>query len=470
MGRRAVPLLLAGVLMLGLRSPASASVDLNGHFIGGIGSVLGFGPFPCTAIDITQTGSAFSVVAQCTVFGPSTFTAAGTINSTSGAFTATGQGTILCTTAGSLTITGTGSPDGYSFSASVVCGFPAAFGGSRCGNGLLDAGEAQVCDDAAASGLPTLTFPRCCTDKCQLASAGTQCGFSLSGVCDALDFCDGAAPTCPELQRPNGTPCDDGDLCTLTSTCSTGTCVPGTLAPAGTNCLPFVDPCVDGLCDSAGGCIISPTTNPCDDEDACTTNDTCNDFSCQGGPPPACDPCETCDSFDGCVAEIQPGCHTPLGPKSSFALKDLSDDTKDKLAWKFANGPATTTGDFGDPVSTNAYTLCVYDNSGSSPSLLVSADAPAGSSWQANSKGFKYMSATGTPDGLQKIDLKSGDSGKAKILVKGAGGNLGLPLTLNALGVPVVVQLKADNGMCWETDFNTAQVSNPISFKAKGGQ
>ena len=324
---------------------------------------------------------------------------------------------------------------------------------------------------SAASDLATLAFPGCCTDHCALRPGGTQCGFSLFSSCDALDFCDGASPECPNLVKPDGTPCDVGNPCAGTSACNAGTCVPETFAPPGTNCLPpgFDDPCVLAECDSAGGCMVQPTTNPCDDGDACTTDDTCGDFYCQGGPPPACGPCDVCDSFDGCVAEIQPGCQTPLSEKSSLTLKDTSDDSRDKLTWKFVNGPLTPTTAFGDPVASTSYSLCVYDDSGVTPSLVVAATAPAGSSWLANTKGFNYRNASLDPDGIRKVQLKAGDSGKTKLAVKGAGPHLGLPPTPFTLATPVVVQLKADTGMCWQTTFTTPLVSNPIAFKAKGG-
>src|SRR5262249_47653207 len=148
------PRIAIAALVVALSAPASANVNLTGHFVGAIGSVLEFGPFPCESIDVTQSGTELSLTASCDIFGSQTFAANGTIDSASGAFTATGQGSFLCTTPGSLTISGYGLSDSYRFYGSLMCGgLPALFTASKCGNGILEGGESQVCDDAVAGDL-----------------------------------------------------------------------------------------------------------------------------------------------------------------------------------------------------------------------------------------------------------------------------------------------------------------------------
>jgi hypothetical protein len=469
---RLARILVASLLVVALHAPpARADVDLSGHLVGAIGAVLGFGPFPCTSIDVVQSGTSISITAQCNVFSPATFTAAGTINPVTGVLHATGQGTILCTTAGSLVIDGTATADSYAVFASVTCGFPASLAATRCGNGILDGGESQTCDDAAAAGLPTLAFPGCCTDHCGLQPNGTACVSGGGGQCDAPDHCDGASAACPDLKAPDSTPCDDFNLCTLSDACSGGVCVGGPHAPAGTDCLPGDgDPCVNGLCDSAGICQILFTTDPCDDGDACTTNDACNGFGyCEGGAPPACAPCFACDSSLGCIPAIAQGCKKPLAPKSKIAISDRVPDTGDKVTWKWSPGDATSTEEFGDPLTSDDYALCVFDQEGGADHLIMSAVAPHGTSWTPNARGFKYRDATLLPDGIQRITLKAGEAGKAKISVKGRGPNLGLPPILSAVTLPVTVQLQGPDGACWDALYTVAQTSNPVSFKATGG-
>ena len=105
------------------------------------------------------------------------------------------------------------------------------------------------------------------------------------GACDAPDHCDGSSPLCADARAANGTPCDDFNPCTVNEACMGGVCTGGTLLPAGTNCFPGNDdPCNDFQCDSTGICQILFTTNPCDDGDACTQNDTCADGFCNGTP------------------------------------------------------------------------------------------------------------------------------------------------------------------------------------------
>src|SRR5262245_44981856 len=103
MTRRIQTVGVAMLMLVALCIPASATVDLNGAFIGAAGQVLGFGPFPCSSINVTQTGTALSLSATCEVLGsPATFTGSGTIDTGTGAFSVTGQGSILCQTPGSF--------------------------------------------------------------------------------------------------------------------------------------------------------------------------------------------------------------------------------------------------------------------------------------------------------------------------------------------------------------------------------
>ena len=51
---------------------------------------------------------------------------------------------------------------------------------------------------------------------------------------------------------------------------------------------------------------------------------------------------------------------------------------------------------------------------------------------------------------------KAGSDGKAKVLVKGKGVRLGMPVL--PLAVPVRVQLASASGACWEAEFQSAGV------------
>jgi cysteine-rich repeat protein len=241
-------------------------------------------------------------------------------------------------------------------------------------------------------------------------------------------------------------------------------CGDGVLAPG--------EDCDDGNTINADGCDAKCQVEPC--------------FVCSGQPsvctPVICPACEACDPLtDECVGAPRNDCRNPTEPlKALVLLKDKGGVAKDKLIWKWIKGEHTGFLDFGDPVTTDGYRLCIYEGPGAS--LLVSADAPPGGNcagkacWKAlgknpaGSKGYKYKDKEQTPNGLDLIVLKPGGSGKAKVIVEGKGGNLGLPTPLD-VEVPVTVQLQAGNGGCWEAQYFSVGVkkNEPDLFKAKAG-
>ncbi len=91
-----------------------------------------------------------------------------------------------------------------------------------CGNGIVETPE--TCDDGnptSGDGCDANCTPTGCGNA--VVTAGEQCD---DGNLAAGDCC---GPTCQ--RESDGTPCDDGDACTPTDTCSAGTCA-GTTTPA----------------------------------------------------------------------------------------------------------------------------------------------------------------------------------------------------------------------------------------------
>src|SRR2546427_4060921 len=173
-----------------------------------------------------------------------------------------------------------------------------------------------------------------------------------------------------------------------------------------------------------------------------------------------------------CLPTPRAGCRRPtVSQAASVVIRDRTPDDLDQLGWKWGSGAATSKTDFGDPVSSTSYRLCVYDAPGGTPALELSAAAPAGGlcagkpCWKESTAGFKYSNAPLTPDGLRRILLKAGGSGAAKISLKGRGVNLPLP-TL-PLSPPVTVQLQATNGQCWDAVYGTPLVNDASEFKAR---
>lgn len=174
----------------------------------------------------------------------------------------------------------------------------------------------------------------------------------------------------------------------------------------------------------------------------------------------------TADAFSFCPT-------TPLmcrtAEKSILLVKKGSDPSEDKLIWKWTKGQATSQAEFGDPINTTDYRLCVY--TGATPTLLSEVQVAADTSkWsQIAGKGYKYKDKGGTASGVTKIVLKGSGENKAKALLKGKGGGLPDP-TLGSLPLPVTAQLvNSGTSVCFGATYDTADVikNDPDQFKAK---
>jgi hypothetical protein len=185
---------------------------------------------------------------------------------------------------------------------------------------------------------------------------------------------------------------------------------------------------------------------------------------------------DACDaSSHGCPHEPLAGCKAPVeNGKSQLDVKNLSPDKRDLLQWKWQPGAATLTSEFGDPTFASDVRLCVYD--GASATFVAGMIAPAGGNcagkpcWKSlGTRGFKYADKELSPTGVQSVQLSAGAAGKAKIIVKAKGVALDPP-SLPFTG-PVLVQLSAAGGACFEAEFAASGFAKNTAeqFKAKGG-
>lgn len=141
------------------------------------------------------------------------------------------------------------------------------------------------------------------TDTCD--EEGACVGIAL--VCDDADPCtadrcepdpsrvEGAPGKC--VHQPTSDPCDDGDACTLADQCRSGVCT-GTRRVCSDG-----DECTVDRCEPATGqCRFDPLVDlaACDDGDPCTSLDRCRDGACQGLAA-TCDDGLAC-TFDRCEA------------------------------------------------------------------------------------------------------------------------------------------------------------------------
>ena len=174
-----------------------------------------------------------------------------------------------------------------------ACVNPARADGSSC-----DDGDLCTQLDACQSGVCVGASPVVCRrlDECR-----------LTGVCDP------STGVCSHPLAPSGAPCSDGDACTTVDTCRAGVCVGAAPKDCGE-----ADACGGaGVCiPSTGECVreLEPNGTPCDDDDRCSTVDTCRDGVCTGSVPLDCSTTNPCRIATGCAPDA--GClyvDQPLG-------------------------------------------------------------------------------------------------------------------------------------------------------------
>ena len=223
--------------------------------------------------------------------------------------------------------------------------------GDICGSGSCAGPSAVTCNDNKpcttdscdpASGCKFLNNTQSCSDGNACTSgdlcSGGACVGGPAPVCNddnlcTTDSCD-AASGCK--YTANTAQCDDGNKCTLGDVCKSATCTAGSakvcsdsdnctsdscdpaggscvfkpIIGCGGNCAAYTD-CNDGnVCTtdncSAGKCVFSNHTSPCNDGDACTGGDICSDGKCAGTVDIVCEdknPCtdDSCDKSAGCT-------------------------------------------------------------------------------------------------------------------------------------------------------------------------
>jgi len=195
--------------------------------------------------------------------------------------TCTGGNPIVCTASDQCHEAGTCD------SSTGMCSDPISADGKACNDD-----DACTQTDACQSGSCTGSNPVVCT---------------ASDQCHDIGTCDSMTGTCSNPALPDGTACNDSDMCTQTDACMAGTC-----AGADPVVCAALDQChVAGTCDPASGVCsdpVAPDGTTCDDGNACTSNDACQSGSCTTTAAVDCndnDECtkDTCDPAEGCQHE-----------------------------------------------------------------------------------------------------------------------------------------------------------------------
>jgi len=172
-----------------------------------------------------------------------------------------------------------------------------------------------------------------------------------------------------------------------------------------------------------------------------------------------------------CSDSPEIGCVT--GHKAVVTIKDKGPG-KSSLTWKLVKGGAFDQTALGDPTTSNRYSLCMYDETGSLISSAAALSIDPNASWDdKDPKGYLYKDKLGLEDGVIKAQLKAGDADKTKVQVKAKGDNLSLPAPASGSqyfnqDTTVTIQLvQSDGPTCWSTDFSTAKKNDVDLFKAK---
>jgi hypothetical protein len=314
-------------------------------------------------------------------------------------------------------------------------------------------------------------------DSCSGGACSVHAGDPCTGGTVCSDSCNEAADNCLDAA---GTACaDDGNACTTDACDGSGTCAHAPRS-AGTICRPISRPCdADEACDgTAAPCPsdgFQPDGTSCLDANPCTSEQTCTGGVCSGGELLVCPLCDRCDDVGGCLPAPQPFCRLPGRQRSDILIVRSPTGTGNRVLWKWRNGDATPFDAFGDPVVSDDYAFCVYEDGGNS--LLFKAIAPAGAApflppyWRISPPGgshtvapksLRYSDPDGDNDGMQSVRLVAGETGRAKIILKARGAALPLP-DFSYVDLPLLVQLQhesAEPGECWEATFSFGTTAN----------
>jgi cysteine-rich repeat protein len=223
----------------------------------------------------------------------------------------------------------------------------------------------------------------------------------------------------------------------------------------------------DGDCCASDCAEAAPDGSACSEPGSCLEAGSCQAGLCSGTP--SCDPCLQCRPPDGCVPPPSALCETLPPKKSKLSLRDkFNRPGRDSLSWSWTSGAPVGENEFGAPAETTDLHMCIYDEAG----LAFSATAPSAGTcgskpcWKQGRNKLRYSNNAATPDGLRKLELESGDSGKARIKVAGKGENLGFS-GLDLEGEVTVRLRRSDGTPCWEASYPVPTHSDGTRYEAR---
>jgi hypothetical protein len=152
--------------------------------------------------------------------------------------------------------------------------------------------DGTLCDDGSLCTGPDTCQAGVCTGPAVVVCAALD-------QCHAAGVCDPSTGQCSNPLKPDGSSCNDGDLCTQNDTCEAGACFGSTPV----TCTPLDGCHAAGVCNPATGACSSPVLpngTVCNDGNPCTQADSCLAGSCVGGNPKTCTAIDACHNVGVC--------------------------------------------------------------------------------------------------------------------------------------------------------------------------
>ncbi len=183
---------------------------------------------------------------------------------------------------------------------------------------------------------------------------------------------------------------------------------------------------------------------------------------CDDGNTDAGDGCDPTCLLEPCAPTPATGCRAPVGGSTGLRAKGSADARAIRWRWL---GSAMPIAELGDPLGTDAYVWCLYDDGALVATTPISATTGCDSRpcWRKIRDGFRFKASQRA--GVQTLKLAVAPNRKTQLDLKARAvalrGIAGAPLH-----GPVVAQLKrVPDGPCWTATYSAPFTANvPTAF------
>jgi hypothetical protein len=185
-------------------------------------------------------------------------------------------------------------------------------------------------------------------------------------------------------------------------------------------------------------------------------------------------------TIDGCPPVPRIGCkRTVKAGTSTLAIDRLAANSeRNRLQWRWRGGEATMGADLGSPLGASDYAVCLYAQADATPHLVLATEIPGAEScgnkscWRPGRRGDRiaYIDDEGRHEGVTDLRVEARAAGKSELVVQAAGSRLAVPPL--PLARPLLLQVNAEPGACFEATFDAAGTSRAdgTSIRARGGR